>query len=332
MNKETELLGRWEKDKKCHEKWGKWLIKEVLQNLEKEIDPISTKDFIKIPPKERLKDNDSLIVKAFYSGKGYKSPYDEITDKVGIRFVVLLGTDLKKIEAALCKISNFKYSKDRDFEDEQSKKPLQFDYAAIHYIATPNEPFKIDGVTIPVTTHCEVQIKTILQHAYSELTHDRVYKTQINVTSGIRRDTAKAMALLEATNDYFEKVANDVNESLLNVRKMTADLSILYKDLIGINAKPTILEGLFLDVYGNDYNDGDIKKITQFFKEKSFLIDRIKQRLEENNIIFKQPSILLIYWKINETYDNPIETWPLTPNELNPLLNDLGRSTDSLSY
>ncbi|RWP54341.1 MAG: hypothetical protein EOR07_34055 [Mesorhizobium sp.] len=33
-----------------------------------------------------------------------------------------------------------------------------------------------DGETIAAGTPCEIQVRTILQHAYSQLTHDTIYK------------------------------------------------------------------------------------------------------------------------------------------------------------
>ena len=45
-----------------------------------------------------------MLQKAFYRGKDYRSPYEDIEDKVGLRFVVLLTEDIRTIEAALKKV------------------------------------------------------------------------------------------------------------------------------------------------------------------------------------------------------------------------------------
>lgn len=109
----------------------------------------------------------------------------------------------------------------------------------------------------------------------------------------------------------------------------TAELSHLYKKLIGINPKPTTLERLFLDSYGRDLPVNYIDEIENFFKKKPYLIDNIKQHLIDKNPIFKQSSILIIYWK-TDSYESFLEKWPLTQNEIEPLINDLGLSTDNL--
>lgn len=329
MSKIDDLLKRWNDEKKSHKTWAIWLRDSIIASLKDEITPLSPNDFIKIPVQYRLKDDDGLVEKAFFRDKEYHDPYSEITDKVGIRFVVLLGSDIEKISNAVKKLNNCIWEKARDYEIEQKDNPLKFDYAAVHYVITPRTEFEFSGVKIPCNVHCEVQIKTLLQHAYSELTHDKIYKAQVDVTPHMRRDTAKAMALLEATNDYFEKVSEDVNKLLCNVRQMTAELSHLYKKLIGTNPKPTTLEGVFLDSYGKDLPVNYIDEIEKFFKKKSYLIDNIKQHLIDKNLIFKQPSILIIYWK-TDLYGFYIEKWPLTLNEIEPLLNDLGLSTDNL--
>ena len=65
--------------------------------------------FLKLPAKHRLKDDKSLIDKAFYrADKQYRDPYREIEDKVGARFVVLLIEDIKDICKILIKKSVFK--------------------------------------------------------------------------------------------------------------------------------------------------------------------------------------------------------------------------------
>ena len=50
---------------------------------------------------------------------------------------------------------------------------------------------------------CEIQIRTLLQHAFAEVSHDSTYKGPYKNDKGILRHLAKSMALMEATDDYF---------------------------------------------------------------------------------------------------------------------------------
>ncbi|WP_333606214.1 GTP pyrophosphokinase [Novosphingobium sp.] len=328
MTKESDFLDRWAGEKAAHEAWGCLVSTVVQQKLEPLIAPVPVNYFLRVAVSPRVKDDLKLVEKAFYRNKNYGDPYADITDKIGTRFVVLLGSDIRKIEQALTAIPGWTLSKDRDYEEEQKKNPLKFDYAAVHFIVRPTDDTEFEGIPIPADTPCEVQIKTLLQHAYSELTHDTIYKPQIAATHDMQRNAAKAMALLEATNDYFEKVSTDVNAILAAVRRMTADLSAIYCDVIGFEPKPTVLEGMLLGAYETVAGDDHIAALRQFIDDNPFVTDRIKAHVADRNPIFSQPSVLLAYYAVHRSVRRAISAWPLTPREMEPLLNDLGESVN----
>lgn len=327
MTREADFLARWHHERPAYEAWGRHISASTTDALAAIIDPVPTSYFLKTVVQPRLKDDQKLIEKAFFRKKPYTDPYADITDKVGTRFVVLLGSEVAKVEAALTSHHDWTFSKDRDYESEQSKNPLQFDYAAVHYVVRNKQALTSGGIEIPAETPCEVQIKTLLQHAYSELTHDTIYKPQIEATPGMRRSAAKAMALLEATNDYFEKVADDVANILATVRNVTTDLSETYRALVGIEPRPSALEGMLLDAYDRLATDDYIDHIRALIAEKPFIADAIRKRVGESNPIFAQPSVLLTYLAVEQSLRKAKAAWPLTAVEIEPILNDFGEST-----
>jgi hypothetical protein len=239
-----------------------------------------------------------------------------------------MGSDIKVVEEALQSHEDWEFSKDRDYEEEQRDNPFKFDYAAVHFVVRPKIDLDFDGIIIPKNTPCEVQIKSLLQHAYSELTHDTIYKPQIYATHIMKRNAAKAMALLEATNDYFEKVSQDVSEVLKAVRQVTANLSTVYSDFVGAPAKPTALEGVLLDAYEKNASAGYIEEVKDLLTQKTFIPERIKERVGNGNPIYAQPSILLAYLAVSNSVRKAKTAWPLTPAEMEELLNDLGESSN----
>jgi putative GTP pyrophosphokinase len=307
--------------------WGKLISAEVQDRLAPMIAPVPPSYFLRTAVSPRVKDDQKLVEKAFYRNKNCADPYCDITDKVGTRFVVLLGSDIRKVEDALTSIKGWTFSKDRDYEEEQKQNPLKFDYAAVHFVVRAQDEVEFNGIRIPAGTPCEVQIKTLLQHAYSELTHDTIYKPQIETTHFMQRNVAKAMALLEATNDYFEKVSSDVDAALASVRKMTAELSNVYRDAIGFDPKPTVLEGLLLGAYEAFADENYLADMDAFLRENAFIPERIRAHVAEQNPIFSQPSVLLVYFAVRRSVRRSVEAWPLTETEMEPLLNDLGEST-----
>ena len=144
----------------------------------------------------------------------------------------------------------------------------------------------------------------------------------------MKRDAAKAMALLEATNDYFEKVNVQVNDALSAVREITANLGRVYQVAMGIEARPTQIEGLLLEAYESGLPEDYENRVHEMLRQKAFLIDRIKDRAARRNPIFTQPSVLLAYLDIADRGRRALNKWPLTPSEMEPLLNDFGESAN----
>ena len=180
--------------------------------------------FLKLPVTPRLKELKSLVDKALFRDKTYTNPYQDITDKVGMRFVVLLSNDIRIVEDAILDIKDWTVSKDRDFEDELRARTLEFAYQSVHYVLRAATEMQYGDAVIPISTPCEVQIRTLLQHAHSELTHDTIYKPKKTASPEVKRTIAKSMALIEATDDFFVLAMNE----LIVPQKLNVKLCKLY--------------------------------------------------------------------------------------------------------
>ncbi|AJA09333.1 RelA/SpoT [Sphingopyxis fribergensis] len=328
MTRESDLLDRWNVEKDAYLAWGHCIADAVKDGLRGRLS-VDVDYFLKIHVTPRLKDGHKLVEKAFYRpGKNYQNPYEEITDKVGIRLVVLLGSDMKLVQEVLTSIQGWSFSKDRDHEEERKARPIEFDYAAFHYVVRPNEEFSYGDIVVPKDIPCEVQIKTILQHAYSELTHDTIYKPQVAATPIMQRNAAKSMALLEATNDYFERVTEDVNKALASVRELTRKASEVYQAIVGVAPKPNAIEGLLAGSFEKFFTNEFSEQINDLVRSKPYIPQKIRDHLAERNPIFSQPSVLLVYLAASANYREAIRDWPMTTSQLEPLLNDIGESAD----
>lgn len=325
---EDELLARWTADRPMFEAWGAFVVDVIVQAVSRAVTPMGADLFLRIPPKARLKQDVSFVEKAFYR-KNYDDPYVQITDKVGVRFVVLLNSDLKIVEDAINSCPYWDASKDRDFEEEQSQSPLQFDYAAIHYVVRAKGDLDVGGLVISDGSPCEVQVKTILQHAYSELTHDTIYKPRVDATPQMRRAAAKSMALIEATNDYFEEVTRQVGAVTQPERAATEALKELYRNATGHEPAVSRIEGVLLDALEVEGREGVSEAITEMLEQKSFIGERIAERAK-TKLLFRQPSILLAYLDAQSQGAELKMKWPLTPEELRPVFVDLGLAFDSV--
>jgi putative GTP pyrophosphokinase len=93
MSAEAEFIDRWRKEHPIYAAWGRFVGVTLSDAIRGRVAPTKLEMFLKLPVIPRIKEQDSILQKAFYRGKKYQNPYEEIEDKVGLRFVVLLTED-----------------------------------------------------------------------------------------------------------------------------------------------------------------------------------------------------------------------------------------------
>lgn len=322
---EAEFLAKWQEDKPVYDAWGKFVVAEICSSLESVNKELGT--FLKIPEKHRLKDDQSLIDKAFYrAGKNYSDPYNDIEDKVGARFVVLTISDIELI-CNIIKSSNlWTFDACKHFDEDKENSPLLFTYQSVHFVLRPKKQVSIDGVDIPENVPCEVQIRTLLQHAHAELTHDAIYKAKTAIKPKVHRTVAKSMALIETTDDFFSEVTKQLSQGPLEELAIVSQLDALYYGFTGIKADTQKSILTILDEF-EDLIDSDlINTIEQFIKNNPAIPEIIKSKYSDG-ALYKQSTVLLLYWMLKRKKRRLLDNWPLDKKMLIPLANDIGIST-----
>jgi len=325
---EADIIRRWGEDRPIFGAWGQFIIDEVQEGLRGSMRSEQMESFLRIPPKPRLKSDDSLVEKALYRNKPYKDPYQDITDKVGVRFVVLLSSEIELVEKVIRANDAWTFSKDKDFEKEREEDPFEFSYQSVHYVLSSRRDVEVEGVRVPVGTPCEVQIRTLLQHAHSELSHPNIYKPKTQATPEMKRASATSMALVEAADDYFRRVADVVVEAN---RPLDEALRVACNHYQRITKRTPVvgkLTSLVLDAYREKLGDDLDARLATFLSEKSYLGERINDRAK-TKAIYRQPIIVLMQLFAAKEPNATMEVWPLTPNELSPIYEDVGRAFDA---
>jgi hypothetical protein len=159
-------------------------------------------------------------------------------------------------------------------------------------------------------------------------THDTIYKPKVDATSKMKRTAAKSMALIEATNDYFQQVVDQVAEFIQPSKNLTEKLSEVYRTFVGREPELSRAEGLILDSYELDAGDDISTRLDLFLKGNTQLAVSIAEKASRK-LLFRQPSILIIYLLVSEKPNTTKEQWPLTPDELKPIYVDLGKAFES---
>lgn len=328
MDRESALLARWQAERPMYAAWGAFVSRQISTAVADKINPMQIDAFFKMPVSYRTKSESSFLAKAFHRKKPYENPYDDVEDKVGVRAVVLFADDIRVVEEVVQTNELWTSEKSRDYDEERLLRPYEFNYQSLHYIVRSKPGVRWDDIDIAEGVPCEVQIRTLLQHAYSELTHDTIYKPSVAAEPEVKRAAAKSMALIEATTDYFTEVKAKLAKAEAPGRKVSAVLESLYAELIGNAGEPSSLNSMIVDHYKKWAKEDFGDHITRFYADKPWLIDRIGERASAQ-ALYRQPSILLVYWAIAQARTSAAWESPLSDEELAPLYSDLGFSLPS---
>lgn len=319
---EREFKELYEKEIPIYREWGNFVKQRIKERL---LDVVSDVEmFLKIEIPVRVKGTNSIIEKAFYRDKNYKDPYNDIEDKVGIRFVVLLSEHIKTICGIIEAEKVWNASKDKDYENEREMSPTTFVYQSVHYVVRNNIEMELGGINFPKNIPCEIQIRTLLQHAYCELTHDTTYKPKTRIIPKVHRIIARSMALIETTDNLFEEVIAMLHTTEAPYDGFISELSVLYKTIIEPDYEEKI-NSLIFDAYKSTLGNISIEDIKKFLEEYSFIKKLIKEGYS-HNLLNRQPVVLLIYYLISQSPYKTKEMWPLTESQLKPLYINLGNS------
>ena len=320
---ESEFLDKWNEEKPIYDEWGRFVVNKIKEQLLGSVNNL--KSFLKQPCEVRLKEEASLLDKAFYrKEKGY----EEIEDKVGCRFVVLLVEDIKLITDIIETAPEWDAIQCRDFGKERDESPLLFTYQSVHYIVRPKKTFTTNGLKVGKNIPCEIQIRTLLQHAYAELTHDAIYKTKTSVKPVVHRTVAKSMALIETTDDFFSTVNRELNSTPLEQLNFQSCLDLLYAELTGCPPTPSQKSSLtILDEFSEILSDTLISQIKGLFLHRSEYLELLVTEREQYPW-FSQSIVMFIIWLIRKEKQRVIEQWPIERRVLEIIASDMGESLD----
>tara|TARA_R110000751_G_scaffold262728_1_gene362023 strand:- start:7668 stop:8654 length:987 start_codon:yes stop_codon:yes gene_type:complete len=321
---EEEFQQHWDRDKLAYDAWGGVVVATICTELKKAGKSIDV--FLKIPPKHRVKGEQSLIDKAFYRpDKSYTDPYNEIEDKVGARFVVLLIEDIKLIDDIIKRSELWTFDACKHFDEDKEREPLLFTYQSVHFILRPKKALNVGGCNITTEIPCEVQIRTLLQHAHAELTHDAIYKAKRAVKPSVHRTVAKSMALIETTDGFFNEVSHQLNHGPVEELGIVSKLDAIYFSSTKIkpNTQKSILT--ILDEFEDLVNDTLIDSIESYINKTPEIAEIIQEKYSDS-ALYKQSTVLLLYWMLKRKKRKLLDSWPFDKSILIPLANDIGVS------
>lgn len=155
----------------------------------------------------RLKERRSLERKLSRGGKRYNS-LSSVKDVCGLRVITYF---IDQVELVSTLINNeFDVNLKHSVDKRILMDPDRFGYISVHYILKllPN---RLNLTEYRHFSDCEaeIQVRSILQHAWSEIEHDLGYKTKEAIPKEIRRRFSRLAGLLEIADDEFVNIRNE---------------------------------------------------------------------------------------------------------------------------
>ncbi len=199
-----ELIREINNYKECRKDFVKYaeILELILKKIAKNISPESI-------VQTRAKAVTSYAEKIQRPGKAEKygpNPVEDLTDLCGGRIILPTLDDVKKC----CQIieENFKIQ----WEDSEDKLDTldedQFGYLSHHYIVQLNPDSiylqDLDVLDEIYQLKAELQIRTLLQHCWSVIQHDNLYKPSIKIPDKIKRQFYRIAAILEDADFEFK--------------------------------------------------------------------------------------------------------------------------------
>jgi len=161
----------------------------------------------------RAKDEKSFGKKAMTANEQnpeepkYKNPMSDITDLAGVRVITFFPSSVTEV----CQLIQEEFEVvERVDHTASAEREQRLGYLSVHYLVRLggnrrklSEYKKFDGLV------AEIQVRTVLQHAWAEIEHDIRYKSTSTIPQAISRRFMTLAGLLEIADREFEAIQKE---------------------------------------------------------------------------------------------------------------------------
>ncbi len=305
-----------------------------LNELMNSLDGFNKDINLEIPPNFCLKSDDSILKKAFYRDKKYKDPLKEITDKVRTRIVVTSKKEQDLIKDAI--ISNKEVWSIVEIKDEYSFNldAEKFSYCAVHVLLRPLSVIFIDEIIEEDLDLyvCEVQLKTLLQHAWAQISHDTIYKGEFEYDNDLKRIMAKSMALMEITDEYFISANNHMVTQSQNEKNIVRQLISFSNEILELpfnfnDVDFAISKEIFnvVELPSKYTLENVVEVLRNHKKEIRIAVESLKSHLRQQPVV-----LLLMFFIIQRLGYKLKESWKFEQDVLSEVFSSLGYSNKDI--
>lgn len=150
----------------------------------------------------------------------YRDPINEITDLAGARVITFFLDTIDDVDRVIKTQFSVleRLDKSRDLWQQE-----RLGYQSVHYVVE----LKPNRTALPEYgryrgLRAEIQLRTVLQHAWAEIEHDIQYKSVETIPSGIRRRFMALAGMLEIADREFQAVQKEDENLRVQARASVA--------------------------------------------------------------------------------------------------------------
>ncbi len=241
----------------------------------------------------RVKARDSFLQK-FEQGP-YKSPLD-ITDIAGLRVITHTTAEVAQVRGLIER--EFTVDQENSGDKAEKMDVNEVGYLSVHYIVTLSpsrsglcEYRRFSGL------RCEIQVRSLLQHAWAEIEHDRSYKFAGVLPKAMQRKFYLLAGTLELMDQEFCALSQEIDRYGDHVKEQAAQGRL---DGIAIDST-SLLQ--FLDEF---FSECDTEALTKHFQSSG---DKVIEELSSFGVKTLQELKDLLSQKTPEEWASLVPTY-----------------------
>lgn len=277
---------RWHREEPEYEDFGKKLAERLRIELRRA--------GIWAEVSSRAKEIDSLIRKLI---KKPSHNYESVGDKSGVRVILRYKNEVDQVLTLAAKV--FECGEPEQKAD--ALKPNQVGYLSVHADVKLRADDPLATTYPPQKFQAELQVRTLAQHLWSEMSHDTFYKNDETLNplpNPIKRRIYLLAGVVEVADDEFTRLNTEM--------PTTPELDLLkslerhYYKLTTRRGDPEIsleLIRLLMPLYNKDSRQ-IASHLDQFYSEHEDVIREVYEQAESapnRSVYLYQPEALMIY-------------------------------------
>lgn len=281
----------------------------------------------------RAKTIDSLV-KKLLTKKHHT--FESLPDKVGARVIIRYRSDVDRVTDTIKKLFDSKDPEDKEKllgTDRVGYLSVHLDDVRLHQNDADAEQYP------PDTFWVELQVRTLAQHLWSEMSHDTVYKNE-EVIKRLDPDVKRQVSLMAGQIEVADREFDRLNMKL-SAQAAFRLLHVLEQHYYTVASQQPNLElsveviDALMPLLPKDDISAYANKLSEFLEAKHSVIEQIYEKArelgdEETPAFLFQPEALLIYNLLSSARDKTRKVWNenYPERELERIANAFGVSLD----